>query len=472
MSALWTSREAADAADGHSTADWTATGVSIDSRTVRRGDLFIAIKGPNHDGHDHIADAVANGAAAAMASHEASVGDAPALIVDDTMAGMRALAYHARRRGTAKITAVTGSTGKTGTKDALKLALGRQAETHATDGNLNNHWGLPLSLARLTRSARFSVLEMGLNSPGEIAPLSALAEPDVAIVTNVSAVHFEFFETEEDIADAKGEIFVGMGSGGTAVLNRDNRHFDRLRAHAENAGVGRIRSFGSHRDADIRLRESTPDQSGWRVTAEIDGTRIYYTLGAPGAHWVTNSLGILTMVDALGADVAEASRAMADVAPAIGRGAQSHIQIAAGSFLLIDESYNASPASTRAALDVLGTCAGRRIAVLGDMLELGGRAAELHAALADDVERNGVGQVFLAGPQMAWLAAALEPVRVAATADSSETLLPAVIDAVRTGDTVMVKGSLGSRMAPIVTALKALDITNGSPAEKRAANGR
>jgi UDP-N-acetylmuramoyl-tripeptide--D-alanyl-D-alanine ligase len=395
--------------------------------------------------------------------------DAPLLVVDDTMAGMRSLASHARRRGKSSVVAVTGSTGKTGTKDTLKLALGGQAETHATEGNLNNQWGLPLSLARMPRSARFGVLEMGMNSPGEIAPLSRLAEPDVAIVTNVSAVHIEFFTTEEDIADAKAEIFTGMGADGTAVLNRDNRHFDRLRTHAKSAGVGRIRSFGAHEDADVRLLANTPQATGCRVDAAIDGVAVSYELGAPGAHWALNSLGVLAAVDALGADVAEAARALADVAPAKGRGAQSRIRLAGGSFLLIDESYNASPASTRAALDVLGGCSGRRIAVLGDMLELGARSAALHEALADDVVRNGVELVFLAGPYMASLAAALDPARIAATGESSDALLPEVVDAVRPGDAVMVKGSLGSRMAPIVAALEALDDTGAAPATRHAA---
>ncbi len=468
MSALWTSHEAVAATGGASIKDWAAMGVSIDSRTVQNGDLFVALQGPNHDGHDHIEGAIVGGAVAAMSSRQAPADDTPTLVVDDTMAGIRALARHARHRGAAKIAAITGSTGKTGTKDTLKLALSRQAETHATQGNLNNHWGLPLSLARMPQSARYGVLEIGMNSPGEIVPLSEIAEPDVAIVTNVSAVHIEFFESEEAIADAKGEIFAGMGNKGTAVLNRDNRHFDRLRDHAEKAGVGRTRSFGSHRNADIRLRKSTPGQAGWRVDAEIDGVPLSYILGAPGAHWVINSLGALAVVDALGADVAEAARAMADVSPAIGRGAQSTIELSDGAFLLIDESYNASPASTRAALDVLGTCAGRRIAVLGDMLELGARATELHATLADDVLRNGVDLVFLAGPQMAALASVLDSARVAATAPSSEALLPAVLDAVGAGDAVMVKGSLGSRMAPIVAALKALDRS----VAKRTANGR
>lgn len=467
MTALWTSEEAAAATGGVSSASWRANGVSIDSRTVRPGDLFVAIAGPNHDGHDHIGSAIANGAVAAMTARPDAAADAPGLVVADTMDGMRALARHARRRGGAKIVAVTGSVGKTGTKDSLKRALGRLAETHATEGNLNNHWGLPLSLARMPRDARYGVLEIGMNSPGEIAPLSRLAEPDVAIVTNVSAVHIEFFDSEEAIADAKAEIFAGMGASGTAVLNRDNRHFERLRDHAEAAGVGRIRSFGSHTKADVRLVDSAPDGAGWRVSATVDGAPLSFRLGAPGAHWVANSLGVVTVVDAIGGDVAKAVLALADIAPAQGRGAQSRVQLAGGGFLLIDESYNASPASTRAALDVLGDCEGRRIAVLGDMLELGDRSSELHAGLADDIDRNGVDMVFLAGAQMAALAAVLDPARVAATATTSEGLLPAVLETVRPGDAIMVKGSLGSRMAPIVAALKALD----SAEERRIANG-
>lgn len=472
MSALWTSDEAAAATGGFNTASWTAKGVSIDSRSVQQDDLFIAIEGPNNDGHDHIAGAIANGAAAAMAARKEAAKGAPALIVDATMDGMRALASHARRRGAAKIAAVTGSVGKTGTKDSLSLALRRQAQTHATKGNLNNHWGLPLSLARMPREARFGVLEMGMNSPGEIAPLSQLAEPDVAIITNVSAVHIEFFESEEGIADAKAEIFAGMNSNGTAILNRDNRHFDRLRKHAKAAGIGRIRSFGTHEDANIRLTSSKADDHGSRVTAEVDGKPVTYSVGAPGAHWVINSLGVLAVIDALEADVDDAAAAMAGVAPAEGRGAQTNISIDDGTFLLIDESYNASPASTRAALNVLGDASGRRIAVLGDMLELGTQSAALHAALAENIESNNIDLLFLAGPGMASLAKAVNPALVAATGPASDAILQQVVETVRPGDTIMVKGSLGSRMAPIVAALKALSVPDNGAENRRTANGR
>ncbi len=467
MTALWTSDEAALATGGVNTERWSAHGVSIDSRSLQRGDLFIAVEGPNSNGHDYILNALDNGAAASMSARKNVSG--PALIVDDTMTGMQSLARHARRRGGAKIIAVTGSTGKTGTKDTLKLALGREAETHATKGNLNNHWGLPLSLARMPRTARFGIMEMGMNSPGEITPLSQLAEPDIAIITNVSAVHIEFFPSEEAIADAKAEIFSGMNANGIAVLNRDNRHFDRLQSHAMAAGIHKIRSFGAHRDSNIRLVQASPSDAGSRVDAEIDGVAISYTLGAPGAHWVINSLGALAVIDALGADVADASQAFADTAPAIGRGAQTRIRTADGDFLLIDESYNASPASTRAALDVLGTCPGRRIAVLGDMLELGDHATELHQALAEHILRNRVDLVFLAGPDMGKLAETLDSKLVAATGKSSDAILPYVIDAVHSGDSIMVKGSLGSRMAPIVSALKALEKSNNAPDKRRTA---
>ncbi len=472
MSALWTSDEAAAATGGRNTAPWMAQGVSIDSRSLQPDDLFIAIVGPNSDGHDHIAGAFENGAAAAMSARTTDSATGPALIVEDTMTGMQSLARHARRRGGAKSIAVTGSVGKTGTKDTLNLALGQQAPTHATAGNLNNHWGLPLSLARMPRDTKFGILEMGMNSPGEIAPLSKLAQPDIAIITNVSAVHIEFFDSEEDIADAKAEIFAGMDSNGTAVLNRDNRHYERLTNHAKQAGIGRIRSFGAHKDADIRLIDTSPQTGGTHVTAEIDGKPISYVMGAAGTHWVVNSLGVLAVVDALGADITDAASVMAKVAPATGRGAQTEIRMDGGTFLLIDESYNASPASTRAALDVLGGCAGRKIAVLGDMLELGTQSAELHAALADDVTRNDIDILFLAGKGMRALADAMAGNRVAGTGASSEAILPQVIDVIRPGDAVMVKGSLGSRMAPIVTALKALEISHNGAATQRAANGR
>ncbi len=462
MTALWTSSEAAVATGGSNTAPWTATGVSIDSRSLQPGDLFIAIKGPHIDGHDHVADAVAKGAAAAMVADPVGAA-APLLRVADTMSGMRDLASRARARSHAGIVAVTGSTGKTGTKDALALALGGQGLTGSTQGNLNNHWGLPLSLARLGRDARFGVFELGMNSPGEIAPLSRLVRPDVAVITNVQAVHLEFFGSEDDIADAKAEIFTGVAADGAVVLNRDSRHFERLCKHAKAAGIGRIRTFGKHEQADIRLLDSDFAPARSQVTARIGGREISYALGAPGAHWVANSLAVLAAIEALGADVDAAARSLADISPAPGRGARCEIQFGQGAFTLIDESYNASPASMRAALGVLGAAGGRRIAVLGDMLELGRQSPMLHAALAADITGNRVDMVFLVGRDMANLAAALDPAIVAGQARDSESVAPLVRQLVQSGDTVMVKGSLGSNMAPVVAALRAMDTGTGAP---------
>jgi UDP-N-acetylmuramoyl-tripeptide--D-alanyl-D-alanine ligase len=303
---------------------------------------------------------------------------------------------------------------------------------------------------------------MGMNSPGEIAPLSKLARPDVAVITNVAAAHLEFFASEDGIADAKAEIFSGVVANGAAVLNRDSRYFKRLRGHAQAAGISHIRSFGSHEQADIRLIDADiqPDRS--QITARIGTREIRYVLGAPGAHWVANSLAVLAAVEALGADVDAAARALADVSPAPGRGARHIIQLDRGAFTLIDESYNASPASMRAALAVLGAAGGRRIAVLGDMLELGRQSPTLHAGLAADITANRIDLVFLAGRAMANLGAALDTAIVAGQAGDAASILPLVRDVVRPGDTVMVKGSLGANMAPVVAALIALGADDGA----------
>jgi UDP-N-acetylmuramoyl-tripeptide--D-alanyl-D-alanine ligase len=460
---LWTHTEAAAAASGRATAPWIASGVSIDSRSIAPGDLFVAIRGDNGDGHRFVGDALAKGAAAAMIAEDWSgaTAGAPLLVVQDTDAGLAALARAARARTAAKIVGVTGSVGKTSTKEMLALALGKLGKTVATQGNLNNHWGLPLSLARLPRDAEFGVFEIGMNHAGEIAPLSEILRPDAAIITTVEAVHLEYFASEEAIADAKAEIFAGVGADGAAVLNHDNRHFDRLRRHAEAAGLGRICSFGSAREADVRLVSISPDDQGSDIAAAVDGQVFVYRLGAPGRHLATNSLAVLGAVTMLGADRRACVEALAGFHAMKGRGERRTVRIENGSFTLIDESYNASPASMRAAIEVLGAAgrgpAGRTIAVLGDMLELGAGADDAHAALAADVARNGVDIVITAGPRMAMLAKALPKNIVSHHGSDSEAIRPVVLDAVRPGDVVMVKGSYGSRMIPIAEALAALD---------------
>jgi UDP-N-acetylmuramoyl-tripeptide--D-alanyl-D-alanine ligase len=382
---------------------------------------------------------------------------APLLVVDDVLSALVDLARAARARSAAKFIGVTGSVGRTGTKEALKLALSADGETHASAASYNNHWGLPLSLARCPLQARYAVLEMGMNHAGEIAPLSRLVRPDIAIITTIEPVHLEFFPAIEAIADAKAEIFQGLEPGGAAVINRDNPQFARLHQAAMRNKVGRIVSFGEHAEADTRLIKCAllPDSS--TVQARILGTDVTYKLGAPGRHVVLNSLAVLAAVSLAGADLAMATLALANLAPASGRGARVTLELPGGAALLIDESYNANPASMRAALALLGQAPvgprGRRIAILGDMLELGPKGAELHRGLFEAVTANAVDLVFCAGPLMRALWDALPSERRGGYAEQSSALEADVLGAVRAGDAVMVKGSLGSRMGPLVKAL-------------------
>lgn len=460
---LWLAGEAARATGGRAHGAWTATGVSIDSRGVAPGDLFVALRGPHQDGHDYVSQALAAGAAAVMVARRPAAlpADAPVLLVEDTTAALAALGRRARARATqVGLAAVTGSVGKTTTKEGLRLALERQGKTHGSLGNLNNHWGAPLSLARLPADARFAVLEIGMNHAGEIGPLSRLAQPQVAIVTNVEPVHLEFFASVQDIADAKAEIFEGLESGGTAVLNRDNAYFERLAAAARARGAGRILAFGEHAQADVRLLSLALHPAASHVTADVDGCCVSYKVGAPGRHLALDSLAILAAAKALGADVGLAALSLVDLSALKGRGRQYEVRLAGGGLTLLDESYNASPASVRAALEVLSGLPigprGRRIAVLGDMLELGQAAPGLHAGLAEQVTTAGLDLVFCCGPNMARLFAALPPERRAGHAADAEALLPKVVENVRGGDAVMVKGSFGMGMARIVEALLGL----------------
>ena len=482
---LWTAQDVAAATSGTPIGQWTASGVSIDSRTVDPGDLFIALVGPNFDGHDYVADALNRGAAAAMVHRppKAVTPDAPLLVVDDTMEALTALGTFARLRFAGRVVAVTGSVGKTSSKEALRTALSAQAPTFATAGNLNNHWGVPLSLARMPAGHTYGVLELGMNHAGEIEPLSRQCKPDVAVITTVEAVHLENFDSVEGIADAKAEIFAGMNPTGTAVLNRNNRHFPRLVAHARTAGIGRVWSFGEHPDAEARLLDCSLHATCSAVSASICGEVLQYSLSVPGQHWVLNSLGVLLAVKALGGDPAAAARALSKIQPLKGRGARSRIrllqdeQIAA--FTLIDECYNASPTSVAASLAVLGTTdpdgGGRRIAVLGDMLELGERAAALHVGLKQPLVAADVDLVFACGPNMAKLFDALPPAMRGAYAPDSRELAVKVAEAAEPGDVIMVKGSLGSRMALVVDALQALDSgedgQSGLMCRPRAVNG-
>lgn len=486
---LWTAAEAAAATDGMAAgADWSVAGISIDSRTCRAGDLFIALKGPNFDGHDYAAQALAKGAGAIMVHRppQGVAADAPMLVVDDTMQALNDLATAARLRCDGRIVAITGSVGKTGTKEALRTALQAQGRTYATEGNLNNQWGVPLSLARLPRDTQFGVFELGMNHAGEIAPLSRLVEPDVAIITTVEAVHIEFFPSVEAIADEKSAIFAGMGPNGVAIVNRDNLHFPRMVAHARTQGIARVWSFREHGDADAHLLDYSLHATASAVAASIRGQALQYSLPLPGKHNVLNSLAVLLAVRAVGGDVVVAARSFAKLAAGKGRGARQRLAIPAGPILLIDESYNASPASVSAAIAVLGQAempgsyagATRRIAVLGDMLELGERSAELHAGLACKLVKGDIDLVFACGPAMGHLYEALPPKLRGGYAADSQALAPLVAGALTAGDIVMVKGSLGSRMSHVLTAIDGLAGAAATPAADttdtpapRAANG-
>jgi len=459
---LWTAAEAATATGGTAIGDWTANGVSIDSRAVEPNDLFIAIRGPNMDGHAFVAGALAKGSSAAVV---ASIPDgvpenAPLLLVEDTQAAMEALGRAGRARSRARVAAVTGSVGKTGTKEALAHCLSRQGPSFATKGSLNNHWGVPLSLSRLPADTEWAVFELGMNHANEIRPLARMVRPHVALVTTVEAVHLEHFSSVEAIADAKAEIFEGLEPGGVAVLPRDNPHFARLAAAATSGGA-RVLSFGSSEGSDIRALSVAvfPDRS--EIEAEIAGRRVDYTLSLPGRHLAGNSLGVLGTILALGADPSAAAVALGSLTPVGGRGSRRQIHIENGAALLIDESYNAGPAATRAAIEVLGTAPvgpnGRRIAVLGDMLELGEAAPRLHAELARPFVDAGVDLLLCAGPNVRALWEALPVDRRGAWASTSAELVPAVLETARPGDAILVKGSHGSRMDKIVDALIALD---------------
>jgi UDP-N-acetylmuramoyl-tripeptide--D-alanyl-D-alanine ligase len=461
MSPLWTAAEAIAATGGTGARDWAAAGVSIDSRSLAPGDLFVALHGPNHDGHDFVAAAHAAGAAAAVVDRPVAGLSAAArfLHVDDTLAALAALGAAARRRSRARIVAVTGSVGKTGTKEALRLALGASGPTAASEGSLNNHWGAPLSLARMPADAAYGVFEIGMNHAGEIAPLTRIVRPHVALITTVEAAHLGFFPSVEAIADAKAEIFLGLEPAGAAILNRDNPHYPRLAAAAERAGAARIIGFGSNPEATVRLLDCRLGAAGSEVAAALPGLALNYRLPLPGRHWVQNSLAVLAAVFAAGADVARAAAALARLEAPPGRGRRHDLPWRGGTLVLIDESYNSSPAAMRATLAVLAATrplpGGRRVAVLGDMLELGEMSERLHRELAAPIVAAGIDRVFLVGAAMAALDAALPAALRGGLWRASDAAMPALLDFLKPGDVVTVKGSHASRVDHIVARLRA-----------------
>jgi UDP-N-acetylmuramoyl-tripeptide--D-alanyl-D-alanine ligase len=458
---LWTAEEIGSATSGHVTAPFAATGVSIDTRTLEPGDLFVALAG-ERDGHAFVAQAMSKGAAGVLC---ALAVDAPAVRVADTFQALEQLGLAARIRAPqSRRAAVTGSVGKTSVTQAIAAALKLAGQSHSSVLSYNNHIGVPLTLARMPRKTERAVFEIGMNHADEIRPLVKMVRPHVAVVTLVGSAHVENFEDgEAGVARAKAEIFEGLEPGGVAVLNADNRWFGGLRAAASDNGA-RILSFGRGEDCDARLIDMTADGAGAKIVVALHGQTVSFPIAHSGAHWGLNSLAAILAVEALGAPVELALEALASFAPLKGRGETRALTVGGAVITLIDESYNANPISMRSALAALPAHkvavrdgGGRKIAVLTDMLELGEGAPAVHADLAAPLAAAGIDRVFLAGPSMHALWEALPESRRGAWRNTAEALAPALLDALESGDVVMIKGSKGSKAAHLVEVLLAAD---------------
>ncbi|HSS15170.1 MAG TPA: UDP-N-acetylmuramoyl-tripeptide--D-alanyl-D-alanine ligase [Rhizomicrobium sp.] len=449
---LWTHTEAEAATLGQASQAFSVNGLSIDTRTLKEGDLFVALKGDNRDGHDFVRAAFDAKAGAALVTHAPE--DAPneswgpLLTVGHTQRGLEDLARAARARSNAKILAVTGSAGKTTTKEILRLACNALGRTHASAASYNNHWGVPLSLASLPRDAEFGIFDLGMNHFGELRNLVSFVRPHVALITTIAPAHLEFFGNCESIADAKSEIFDGILPGGAALVPADSPFAERLKARARQAQVSNIIGFGI--TGESKLLSFAPDGEGMRVKADILGRGVDCYVGAPGAHIAQNVVGALTAVALLDGDVLNAAAALKNFTALKGRGARFE----ANGIAVIDESYNANPASMAAALALLGAASGRKIAILGDMLEMGEGGIAHHAGLAAPIAANNVDLVFASGAQMKALWDALPAAIRGAYAETSAALLPQIQAALKPGDTVLVKGSNGAKMSVITEALK------------------
>lgn len=470
MSVLWASSAAAEATGGRNTQDWQATGVSIDTRTLQPGDLFVALK-DQRDGHDFVAQALSNGASAALVSQvPAGVGeDAPLLIVPDVLEALEALGHAARARFQGKVVGVTGSVGKTSTKEMLRVVLGPQGRVHAAEASYNNHWGVPLTLARMPEGADFAIIEIGMNHPGEISPLSRLAQPHVAMITTIAPAHMEAFENIEGIAREKAAIFDGVVTGGVAVTNGDVDTAPILSDHARACGL-KIVTFGADAGVDYRLKTVTINDDTTSVRAELPGGEVLFRVNSAGRHFATNALGVLAVVEALGADVAVAARDMIGWRPPAGRGTREKVYLDAVDFdlslELIDDAFNANPTSMAAALEVLAKSRprngigrvgrGRKIAILGDMLELGADEREVHAGIAGLSYVDGIDLIHCVGPRMEALWDALPELKKGEWAEDADTLAGYAHRLIDAGDVILVKGSKGSYVSRVVDAIRNL----------------
>ncbi|WP_420584512.1 UDP-N-acetylmuramoyl-tripeptide--D-alanyl-D-alanine ligase [Ruegeria sp.] len=461
---LWTAAEAAEATGGRATTDWSVNGISIDTRTLQPGDLFVALTAAR-DGHDFVAQALEKGAGAALVSRipEGVAEDAPLLIVEDVQTGLEALGMAGRARTEARVIGVTGSVGKTSTKEMLSTILETQGKTHASVASYNNHWGVPLTLARMPRDTEFAVIEIGMNHPGEIAPLARQARPHVALVTTVAAVHLEAFESVAGIAHEKAAIFEGLEPGGAAIVNADTEHADILRQTAQDHGAG-IVDFG-RQAADYRLIEVTQGGNSVHASAAVGDASVTFDVQSAGTHFAMNALGALAACVEMGVDLEAAIAGLRRWSPVKGRGVREVLPLACGGQIeLLDDSYNANPTSMEAALDVLAASQGaRRIAFLGDMKELGALEVAMHAGMADVPAMAQIDQVHCIGPLMKALHDALPADKRGLWAETSAEMAGHLPELIRAGDTVLAKGSLSMALAQIVDGLRKMG-QGGAPA--------
>ncbi|MDU8943089.1 UDP-N-acetylmuramoyl-tripeptide--D-alanyl-D-alanine ligase [Ovoidimarina sediminis] len=470
MSVLWSSSEAAAATQGRTTRDWQAGGVSIDTRTLKPGDLFVALKDVR-DGHDFVADALAMGAAGAMVTHrpQGVSKDAPLLIVDDVLAALTDLGRAGRARTDARVIAITGSAGKTSTKEMLRDTLQGQGRVHAAEASYNNHWGVPLTLARMPADTEFAIIEIGMNHPGEIAPLSRLARPHIAVITTIAPAHLEAFDSIEGIAREKASIFQGLEPDGTAIFNADVGTAGILRTTAK-AHAGRLIGFGTAEDAEFHADDITLNPGSSVIRAHHGGRTMLFKIGAPGRHVALNALAVLAAAEAAGADPDIAAHDLGRWAPPAGRGTRETIYLDPVedhmTIDLIDDAFNANPASVVASLDVLAAIApvddvgrvsrGRRIVILGDMLELGPDEVRMHREIADHPGLRGVTTVHCVGPRMALLWEALPEHQRGRKTETAKELAAEAHHLVDAGDVVLVKGSKGSKVSLVVEAIRKL----------------
>ena len=458
---LWKAREAAAAVSGQlvDRQDWTARGISIDTRSLKPGDLFVALR-DQRDGHDFVPDAMARGAAAALVSNP-DCGPGAKLVVGDTLDGLRGLARAARERSPAIRVAVTGSVGKTSIKEALSAVFRSVGTAHASQKSYNNHWGVPLTLAMMPKSAKRAVFEMGMNHSGEIRELSTIVRPHVALITKIAPAHLENLGSMEAIADAKAEIFEGLHPDGVAVFPADDEFSPRLAGHAGQSAAAFMLEFGTAKLAAVRILDFETGPEGGKGRISVLGKEINFSIPAPGDHWAWNAAAIFATAIAAGVDAEATADALANLSVSAGRGAIRKIPLQHGHFTLIDDSYNANPASMRSGLSILGATApegGRRIAILGEMLELGSDSPALHAALADPLNSACADAVFLSGKGNIPLRDTMQVGRLAAYADTADELLELVAGFVAPGDVVFVKGSNASGVHRIARMLAEDDL--------------